>query len=316
MNFKLPTKAIVSVMIYASISTAALSTAALCYEIEITEKLSEVKGSNTSDLALVLDNAQLNKKGKTSMTAFSKRTVNLVKDIPDGFYEVVGHKSGNEQNIAFGGFTTELETLGNTKGLSKNPLIFSRWEDAEVQRYYPYSYSILWEKSGDILRWHIYMNHTGNAQTGHPAFRAYFETVGKLSGDHLINMTLVKGSENSLFLQENAYGRSYDFNDITSRTAKSKHMATYSKFIQWGKVKKENDFGTLYEFTEVNTAEDIATIAAQEASDGVAVPIGFGSIRHLLVGSIHAELTYVVRKVDKGFFEESVKAGKAKSNYN
>ncbi len=158
------------------------------------------------------------------------------------------------------------------------------------------------------------MNHSGNAKTGHPAFRAYFETVGKLDDNQLNNMALVKSSENCLLLQKNAYGKDYDFSDITNRLAKPKHMAAYDKTVQWTKAQETKGFGTLYEFNEINTAEDVATIAAQEEKEGSAVPIGFGSIRHLLVGNIHAQLTYVVQKVDQDYFEQSIKAGKGKND--
>lgn len=240
-------------------------------------------------------------------------TSNLANEIPDGYYEVVGHKSGDEKYIQFGGLTVELENFGNLKVLSLNPLLSSRWENAETQKYYPYSYSILWEKRGDDLRWHIYMNHTGNAQTGHPAFRAYFETAGKLEGSRLVDMALVQGSENSLFLQKDVDGKAYNFADITSRTAKPKHLGTYSKSVKWAKSKETMGLDALYEFIEINSAEDAAKIAAQEARDGEAVPIGFGSIRHLLAGNIHAQLSYVVRQIDQDLFEQSVKPGQAKN---
>lgn len=239
-------------------------------------------------------------------------TSNLVEAIPDGYYEVVGHKSGDAKYIQFGAFTVELENFGNLKVLSMNPLLSSRWEDAEVQKYYPYSYSILWEKRGSDLRWHIYMNHTGSAQTGHPAFRAYFETAGKLDGSRVIDMALVEGSENALFLQKDVKGKRYDFTDITSRTAKPKHLGTYSKSVQWTQSNETMGFDKLYEFIEINTDEDAATIAAQTASGVEATPIGFGSIRHLLVGDIHAQLSYVVRQINHETFENSIKPGQAK----
>ena len=270
---------------------ASISAVGICHEVNITEKSAEISRANMSEHA-----------------------ENLAKEMPDGFYEVVGYKSGNDESIHFGRFTNELKSINNIKMLSKHYLLFSHWEDPKIQKYYPYSYSILWDKNGNTLRWHIFMNHTGNAKTGHPAFSAYFETVGKLEGSRLENMALVKGSETCLFLQKNAYGKKYNFSDITSRLAKPKHMAAYSKSVQWVKAKKTKGFGTLYEFNEINTAKDNATIAAQEAKEGQAAPIGFGSIRHLLVGNIHAQLTYVVRKVNQDYFNQSVKAGKVKQD--
>ena len=240
-------------------------------------------------------------------------TSNLIEAIPDGYYEVVGHKKANQKHIQFGGFTVELENFGNLKVLSMNPLLSSRWEDAETQKYYPYSYSILWEKRGSSLRWHIYMNHTGNAQTGHPAFRAYFETAGKLEDGRLVDMALIEGSENSLFLQEDVNGKKYDFTDITSRTAKPKHLGTYSKSVKWVQSNEKVGLEKLYEFTEINTQEDAAVIAAQQAKGEDAIPIGFGSIRHLLAGDIHAQLTYVVRQIDQDLFDKSVEPGQAKT---
>ncbi|MDG1709309.1 MAG: hypothetical protein P8H03_11140 [Emcibacteraceae bacterium] len=241
-------------------------------------------------------------------------TSNLNVAMPDGYYEVVGHKNENVQHIQFGGFTVELENFGNLKVLSMNPLLASRWENEETQKYYPYSYSILWEKRGSSLRWHIYMNHTGNAQTGHPAFRAYFETEGQLDGGRLVDMALIKGSENSLFLQQDVDGKKYDFNDITSRTAKPKHLGTYSKSVQWVQSNEKIGLEKLYEFTEINTPEDIAEIAAQQAKGEEATPIGFGSIRHLLAGDIHAQLTFVVRQIDQDLFDKSVQPGKMKAD--
>lgn len=246
------------------------------------------------------------------MVDFATPTLNLVEEITDGYYEVVGHKSGDEKYIQFGGLTVELENFGNLKVLSLNPLLSSRWEEAETQKYYPYSYSILWEKRGNDLRWHIYMNHTGNAQTGHPAFRAYFETAGKLDGSRLVDMALIKGSENSLFLQKDVDGKRYNFADITSRTAKPKHLGTYSKSVQWAKSNETMGLDALYEFIEINSAEDTAKIEAEVAKNGEAIPVGFGSIRHLLAGSIHAQLSYVVRQIDQELFDQSVAPGKAK----
>ncbi len=244
----------------------------------------------------------------------SIQSENLAKEIPDGLYEVVGLESGKDKNIHFGVLATETDNFNKLKMLPNNYLLYSRWEDPKIQKYYPYSYTILWDKKGDTLRWHIFMNHTGNAKTGHPAFRAYFETVGTLADNQLKNMALVKSSENCLLLQKNAYGKDYDFSDITSRLAKPKHMAPYNKTVQWTKAQETKGFGTLYEFNEINTAKDVATIAAQEVKEGSAVPIGFGSIRHLLVGNIHAQLTYVVQKVDQDYFEQSIKAGKGKND--
>ncbi|MDG1997307.1 MAG: hypothetical protein P8J14_12470 [Emcibacteraceae bacterium] len=246
------------------------------------------------------------------MADLMKPTLNLGEAIPDGYYEVVGHKKADHKHIQFGGFTVELENFGNLKLLSMNPLLSSRWEDAETQKYYPYSYSILWEKRGSSLRWHIFMNHTGNPQTGHPAFRAYFETAGKLEDSRMVDMALVEGSENSLFLQEDVEGKKYDITDITSRTAKPKHLGTYSKSVHWAQSNEKMGLEMLYEFTEINTPEDIAEIAAQQAKGEEATPIGFGSIRHLLLGDIHAQLTFVVRQIDQDLFNKSVQPGQAK----
>ncbi len=309
MNIKLPIKKMSLAMVCACISVAGI-----CHEIERVDKSSGIKNSSFVVGPNSLNNTSLDKDGKVSIAAISVHEVNLAREIPDGFYEVVGFKSGNDKNIHFGDLAAQNNNLDKLKVLSNNYLLYSRWEDPKTQKYYPYSYSIFWEKKGDTLRWHIYMNHTGNAKTGHPSFRAYFETVGKLSGNHLENMSLVEDSESCLTLQKKAYGKAYDFNDITSRLAKSKHMAAYDKTVKWTETKKTNGFGTLYEFNEVNTAEDIATIAAQNAKEGEAVPIGFGSIRHLLVGNIHAQLTYVVQKVGQDYFEQSVEAGKIKKD--
>ena len=241
-------------------------------------------------------------------------TSDLASNIPDGYFEVVGFKSNEDEFIKFGAFTLELENFGNLKVLSLNPMLSSRWEDAATQKYYPYSYSILWEKRGNELFWHFYMNHAGNSQTGHPAFRAYFETVGKLDGHQVVDMALVKGSEKSLFLQKDVDGTAYNFGDITSRTAKPKHLGQYSKSVQWRQAKEKHGFDTLYEFIEINTDEDRRQIRAQEQSDGEAVPIGFGSIRHLLIGNIHAQLTYVVRQIDQQLFDQSVQPGRSKTD--
>ena len=156
------------------------------------------------------------------------------------------------------------------------------------------------------------MNHTGNPQTGHPAFRAYFETAGKLEDSRMVDMALVEGSENSLFLQEDVEVKKYDITDITSRTAKPKHLGTYSKSVHWAQSNEKMGLEMLYEFTEINTPEDIAEIAAQQAKGEEATPIGFGSIRHLLLGDIHAQLTFVVRQIDQDLFNKSVQPGQAK----
>ena len=157
------------------------------------------------------------------------------------------------------------------------------------------------------------MNHTGNAQTGHPAFRAYFETAGKLEDGRLVDMALIEGSENSLFLQEDVNGKKYDITDITSRTAKPKHLGTYSKSVKWVQSNEKVGLEKLYEFTEINTQEDADVIAAEQAKGEDAIPIGFGSIRHLLAGDIHAQLTYVVRQIDQDLFDKSVEPGQAKT---
>lgn len=39
-------------------------------------------------------------------------------------------------------------------------------------------------------------------------------------------------------------------------------MSTHSKSVHWAKVKEAKGFKSLYGFTEINTAEYIATIAA------------------------------------------------------
>ena len=309
MNHKFSARLIVCVVVYFGISTSGI-----CHEIAAVNKSQEMNSIKSGHNNRTFTQAQLYQNGVLSIEDIAAQKSDLAKEMPDGYYEVVGFKTGNEAKIHFGRLASKTDKVDNLKTLSKNTLLFSRWEAPKTQKYYPYSYSMFWDKSGDALHWHIYMNHTGNSKTGHPAFQAYFETAGKLSGSRLLNMALVKGTASCLFLQKNAYGKKYSFNDITSRLAKPKHMAAYSKSVQWLKENNAKGSGKLYDFIEINTAEDAATIAAQEAQDGTAVPIGFGSIRHLLVGNIHAQLTYVVRKVNKEYFEQSVKAGEMKSS--
>ena len=250
------------------------------------------------------------------MTTTIIPTNNLAETMPNGYYEVVGFRANNK-NVTYGKDIKSLEHIENIKNLQENithnPALCSHWENAETQKYYPYSFSIIWEKNGTDLCWHIYMNHTGNTNTGHPAFRTYFATQGKLEGCKLVDMSLVPGSDNPLFLETEVAGVKYSNKDITDRTAKPKHVGTYSKSVQWTKLDETYKGAALYQFLEINTPEEDAEIQSKIEAGEEPTPKGFGCIRNLLVGnSRHGQIGYIVRQIDEDFFKESIRPGQTK----